>query len=226
MKQILFNTEMVQAIMDGRKTVTRRVVKSNKFDLNSCCAVEISGNPYETRIDKHGCEYPFQLNGLYATFDDGKCFPLVKLPCQAGDILYVRETWAVWSRTEGTAPEIHYKADGEYLKDVKWRPSIHMPREAARLFLRVKDVRVERLQDIGGYEIIIKEGASPDPYDYQSPEWYDTRPELLTEAARAAFAGLWDSTMKHADRAVCGWDANPWVWVIEFERIRREEAAE
>lgn len=203
MKSILFNTEMVRAIMDGRKTVTRRAVKSNKFDLNSCCAVEISENPYETRIDKHGCEYPFLLNGLYATFDDGKCFPLVKLPFQPGDILYVRETWAVWSRTEGTVPEIHYKADGETLPDVKWRHSIHMPCDVARLFLLVKDVRVERLQDIDDNGVVA-EGFE----------------------IGALFDDIWNGTIKKSEIPIYGWNANPWVWVIEFERISREEAAE
>ena len=83
----------------------------------------------------------------------------------------------------------------------KWRPSIHMPREAARIFLRVTDVRVERLQDCGNMQ---------------------AKDEGCTGSSQ--FARLWDSTVKPADRATLGWEANPWVWVIEFERIGKDEA--
>lgn len=128
MKPILFNTEMVRALLDGRKTVTRRAVKESALerfviDDNG----ELIGSLYPN--DKECIVYP--------SVDD--------CPYQPGDILYVRETWAAWSPTYGTAPEIIYKADGySQSHKMKWRPSIHMPREAARLFLRVKDVRVER----------------------------------------------------------------------------------
>lgn len=81
----------------------------------------------------------------------------------------------------------------------KWRPSIHMPREAARIFLRVTDLRVERLQDCGNMQ---------------------AKDEGCTCSSQ--FARIWDSTIKPADRAVCGWEANPWVWVISFERISEE----
>ena len=84
---------------------------------------------------------------------------------------------------------------------LKWHPSIHMPREAARIFLRVTDVRVERVQDIDDDGVVAEGLNIGDPFDE-----------------------LWDSTIKPADRALYGWDANPWVWVIEFERITREEA--
>lgn len=137
MKPILFNIEMVRAIMEGRKTVTRRAVK---------------------------------------------------LPYHPGDILWVRETWnGDW------CDHYIYKADGGsakaagYAAEPKWRPSIHMPREAARLFLRVTDVRVERLQDIN-------------------------------------LIAVWDRTIKPADLHLYGWDANPWIQVIEFERISKDEA--
>ena len=135
MKPILFNTEMVRAILDGTKTVTRRVVKPQPTEQEENPQKVTSGNWYFDIPDRH-------FGGIRA------CVGPYRPPYRPGDILYVRETWAVWSRTEGTAPEIHYKADGEVLPDVKWRPSIHMPREAARIFLRVTDVRVERLQEI------------------------------------------------------------------------------
>lgn len=196
MKPILFNTEMVRAIMDGRKTVTRRVVKPQ---------------PIYTIVPDKKHRKPMSF------FVDSERW--IKPPCQSGEILYVRETWAAWSRTEGIAPKIHYKADGECLKDVKWRPSIHMPRDAARLFLRVKDVRVERLQDIDD------EGAKAEGANWKNGKNVGWE-EKIRRTSVERFAEIWDSTIKPADRAIYGWDANPWVWMIEFEKISREEAVE
>lgn len=142
-----------------------------------------------------------------------------KVPYRPGDILYVRETWAAWSRTYGAVPVLYYKADGDAPDGIKWRPSIHMPREAARIFLRVTDVRVERLQDITE-EQARAEGAIDNRHFLHSP---DNEYETL-HSAREHFAGIWDSTIKPADHDLYGWDANPWVWVIEFEQISREEA--
>lgn len=192
MKPILFNTEMVRAIMDGRKTVTRRVVKPQ---------------PIYTIVPDKKHRKPMSF------FVDSERW--IKPPCQSGEILYVRETWAAWSRTEGIAPKIHYKADGECLKDVKWRPSIHMPRDAARLFLRVKSVKVERLQEISA-QGLIEEGL----FSIEGFRVGMIRDKFLE------FEQLWNSTLKPADRALYSWNANPWVWVIEFDRITREEAAE
>ena len=182
MKPILFNTEMVQAILDGRKTVTRRVLKEPWY-IEDDEVSRVSG------LAMH--------RGIAATH----MMPYPDQPYHPGNILYVRETWAAWSRTDGTAPTLHYKADGETLPGVKWHRSIHMPREAARIFLRVTDVRVERVQDIDDDGVVAEGLNIGDPFDE-----------------------LWDSTIKPADRALYGWDANPWVWVIEFERITREEA--
>lgn len=178
--------------MDGRKTVTRRVVKPQ---------------PIYTIVPDKKHRKPMSF------FVDSERW--IKPPCQSGEILYVRETWAAWSRTEGIAPKIHYKADGECLKDVKWRPSIHMPRDAARLFLRVKSVKVERLQEISA-QGLIEEGL----FSIEEFRVGMIRDKFLE------FEQLWNSTLKPADRALYSWNANPWVWVIEFDRITREEAAE
>lgn len=146
-----------------------------------------------------------------------------KPPYRPGDTLYVRETWAAWSRTYGAVPVLYYKADGDAPDGIKWRPSIHMPREAARIFLRVTDVRVERLQDITE-EQARAEGCSPImiTIDVEKPdnekEWHEWG------SALPGFIQIWDSTIKPADHDLYGWDANPWVWVIEFEQISREEA--
>ncbi len=208
MKPMFFNTEMVKAILDGRKTVTRRVVKQSIVDK----FVLAEDGRLLGSFDACHPEW-----GGYPTVDDA--------PYHPGDILYVRETWM--RETEQGIPTggYIYRASDNPAPDgngpLRWRPSIHMPKEAARLFLRVTDVRVERLQDIteaGAFAEGVK-----DPYNYQNPEWYDQR-NLTTSYSRDAFAGLWDSTIKKADLSLYGWDANPWVWVIEFERISKEEA--
>ena len=199
MKPILFNTEMVRAILDGRKTVTRRVIRWDKVDNALSC-------PYRRK----NIEIP----------DDKIIERLCGAPYCMADILYVRETWTILPVTPGghfrQGGVYYYKADGDMRPDRYrgngWHPSIHMPKEAARIFLRVQDVHVERLQEITGAECV-REGI---------PQ------ESLKEVGEAftvgQFADLWDSTVKPADLPRYGWDANPWVWVIDFERISRDEA--
>ena len=186
MKPILFNTDMVLAILYGRKTVTRRVVKFKPGQ-----------NPQWTGYIPDG-------QVLYGSNN----IPASKSPYQPGDILYVRETW-----TRSMAGTYLYKATDTPIILDRWRPSIHMPKEAARLFLRVTDVRVERLQDIS-HEGIEKEGI--------------VTKETIGNPNRTnpffKFRNLWDSTIKPADLPIYGWDANPWVWVIEFERVSKEAA--
>lgn len=219
MKPILFNTEMVRAFLANRKQVTRRVVKDADPGWDF---VGLEKRPCELRVNTDGEEYPKELDWPCAVFSAGSgyCdYPMRKVPYRPGDILYVRETWAAWSRTYGAVPVLYYKADGDAPDGIKWRPSIHMPREAARIFLRVTDVRVERLQDITE-EQARAEGAIDNRHFLHSP---DNEYETL-HSAREHFAGIWDSTIKPADHDLYGWDANPWVGVIEFEQISREEA--
>lgn len=178
MKPILFNTEMVKALLDGRKTVTRRIVKpqpSKKASWLDKCA------------------------GVY-TFSDAT-FP--HEPYSSGDILYVRETFG-WLSEEN---KYVYKAsDFECvaIDGFKWSPSLHMPKEAARIFLRVTDVRVERLQEITE-EQAVKEGC--------------VGLGVFDSTAWNAFIDLWNSTLKKDSD--CTWMHNPWVWVIEFERCEK-----
>ena len=199
-KPILFNTEMVRAIMDGRKSCTRRLVKF------------LSGeNPRWTGYIKDGLM-------LY----NGKNEPCIrKAPYQPGDILYVRETWHKYIKRVGEGKSCHlaefygYKASIANSEDADepWKPSIHMPKEAARIWLKVTNVRLERLQDIteDGAEA---EGAIDNRGFIHSPEnEYD---RIYT--AREHFIEIWDRTIKKSDLDIYGWDANPWVWVIEFER--------
>ncbi len=157
MKPILFSTPMVQAILDGRKTMTRRIRK-----------------------------------------------PLTLTPYKPGDILWVRETW--YQHYDGSYA---YRASAP--ENTGWKPSIFMPHEAARIFLRVTDVRAERVQDITE-EDAKAEGCMPTILD-----------GVVFISAKGEFHAIWDNL--NAKRGF-GWDANPWVWVISFEQISEQEAKE
>ena len=183
MKPILFNTAMVRAILDGRKTVTRRLIKNAPENV-----------------------YPGKCLLGAGLFDRETGLRVVSPQYKPGEILYARETWA--KNVYGTGSPYFYKASPEtyeYDPD-RWYPSIHMPKEAARIFLRVTNVYVERLQDITADEIraegLTSMCAMVGDMEIASQEWRN----------------LWDSTIKKADMPLYGWDANPWVWVIEFER--------
>lgn len=181
-RPILFNTEMVQAILDGRKTVTRRKIDAdivNSFDIDT------DGSVY-------GCQ------NRDGDFENAENF----CRYQPGDILYVRETWCRGS-LDYNDEQYYYKAD-ENKYHCQWHPSIHMPKAAARIWLRVTDVRVERLQDMDTADDrnYIAEGAK-DKHD---------------------FIRIWDPTVK--DKDTYGWYANPWVWVIKFERCEKPERKE
>lgn len=200
---ILFNTDMVLAILDGRKKVTRRCLKYPY-------TVHPNGYITKPRGNENLCPYipPYQL----------------------GDILYVRETWSTRQsntcigNTTGICPydscetasgpcfddEYIYKATDNLDSSVrKWHPSIHMPKKAARIFLRVTDARVERLQDIT-IEGIRAEGLTSAAVHVGD-----------MEIAIQEWKILWDSTIKKTDLPLYGWYVNPWVWVIEFERCAK-----
>lgn len=192
-KPILFNTEMVRAILDGRKDATRRIVK---------------GFIPDDAVWGYTAFTPKGYISCRGTFADGYGEKFFKLPCEPGDILYVRETWK-------KAPNGYYYYEDWQRNDIadvtKWKPSIHMPKEAARIWLKVTDVRVERLQEITS-EQIGREGVE---VEY---------PHVLNgEEKRYAFSTLWNNTIKKSDIDRYGWDANPWVWVIEFERCEKPE---
>lgn len=228
-KPILFNTEMVQAILDGRKTATRRAVKP------------------QFALDADGKEHAFGGVGgnMFIWTDKPNIKTVIHPPYRPGDILYVRETWTqLWyvdqdGYTHYDQPMYYYAADGVpdiTLMDadgfecddqrIRWHPSIHMPKEAARLFLRVTDVRVERLKNItdkqagreGIREFWIGMGESGYAVSADSKTFYD--------GPIGAFAHLWNSCARPSDLPLYGWEANPWVWVIEFERISKEAVPE
>ena len=204
-KPILFNTEMVRAILDGRKTQTRRIMKPQPPEGEN-----VEYNEYYNMLLIHN-------------------IPARHGPFEVGDILWVRETWGDYREftEDGESGFFYlYKADypdgtravplpetekTDYAESwylPRWRPSIHMPREAARIFLRAKAVRAERLQKISGSDCVA-EGCDAEMLS-----------EVGEEFTRGVFHGIWDSTIKKADLPIYGWDANPWVWVVEFERIK------
>lgn len=262
MKPILFSTPMIISILGERKTATRRVIKGYVPDKSEF------GYTAFTPKGCISCRGMFEKDGVPVY---GEKF--FKLPYVKGDILWVRETWQhiyPWldNNTLGDDGKYYYAADGEpnismtdddgfSLERFKWMPSIFMPREAARIFLRVTDVRVERLQDIAE-EDAIAEGVSKmfdnlSDIEYEQwarnthttktkPEWGYTNylwhghiGETITakqsdawsyqcsgyESARDSFSSLWESL---SAKNGCGWDTNPFVWVISFERVNEQEA--
>lgn len=205
---ILFNIEMVKAILNGKKTCTRRIVKGYiPTDAEF-------GYTAFTPKDSISCRGIFEADHQ----EYGEKF--FKLPYQRGDILYVRETWGK-GYEEGT---YIYKADDKLadlptFKDstkLIYRPSIHMPKEAARIWLKVTNVRVKRLQEITEAEAIL-EGAIDNRAFIHSPDnEYDH-----IHTAREHFIDIWNSTIKKSDLDKYGWLANPLVWVIKFERWKK-----
>lgn len=205
-KPILFNTDMVRAILDGRKTVTRRLMK---LPANDHLEVDTDGS----------------IIGIFNQYEGAVIDEMAYAPYQPRDILYVRETWG-----EGYHGYI-YKADDklvdlpEFKESSKmiYRPSIHMPKDAARIFLRVTDVHAERLQDMP-HDAALKEGIHfcecPDGYTWKS----STNMYNCYITPMGAMKELWNSVIKKSDLGRYGWHTNPYVWVIEFEKISKEEA--
>ena len=231
MKPILFSTEMVQAILAGRKTQTRRVVKAPVLsNAKTPDSISIDGNKFVFRWNGPETIGGFDIKPLY----------------NVGDVLWVRETWRVGAWDDEGSICVDYKADGftrrEWIRisdpdlyeelwqqssddarkanasidddgnyywdpgksPTRWRLPVTMPREAARLFLRVKDVRVERVQDIGAYDSYAEGYHETEPIEHRPRSW---------------FSSIWDA--RNAKRGY-GWDSNPWVWVIEFEKCNPE----
>ena len=211
---ILFNTEMVQAILQGRKTQTRRT-KGLDF---------INTDPSNWKIE--------QLISLWAKSKD---FDIkeIKKPYEVGDILWVRENfysiesenhWSV-SQMVMCKSEIFYAADLSDYKTTrplhrgKNRPSIHMPKKFARIFLQITDVRIERLNDISDKDSI-SEGIKTDNCEGKDCYYFypsnDLRDDSYLDSPKTSFYSLWNSI--NGEKA---WASNPWVWVIEFERIEK-----
>lgn len=231
-KPILFNTEMVQAILEGRKTTTRRIIKRTPSNDDPCGYG--FWKSYEER-DKRWYVKDYTHSCCWYTLEE---YISKWSKYHVGDILYVRETWALchaldkvafnklnsdWREQQIKENLIWYKADGEQTPTSRtigerlvdrgrWRPSIHMPKEAARIFLKVTDVRIERLQDVTEDQAKL-EGAYMPCYKCDTGE--------LSSDSVSLFKVIWNSTLKKDQSEMYSWDANPWVWVIKFEKIEK-----
>ncbi|WP_346930260.1 hypothetical protein [Clostridium sp.] len=224
-KPILFNTEMVKAILEGKKSCTRRVVKPHR-----------QANIENMWIDMSDWDSVVVYDDNYHIGEKG----YIKIPYKVGDILYVRETWTTIDNFKNYADvemdediKYLYKCDDNGKEHVfidigvkRWKPSIHMPKEAARIFLEVTNVRVERLQDMK-HDDFINEGIRTytkdnNVFKYAVSEeqfaWSD-----MPRVPWKAFAILWDRILKKEQLGLYGWDNNPWVWVIEFKKLESKK---
>lgn len=196
---ILFSTPMVRAILEGRKTQTRRVMS---YQPDEEYTTVYGPEMYtQTLIDRNGEEQPgHEVFGVYGYDWSLKC-PYG----QPGDYLWVRETWLL----DG---EMYlYKADfvNSDIWNGHWKPSIHMPRKASRLALEIVSVRAERLQDIS------EEGARAEGVVWQR----DFGNGIETREARPVFFYVWDAINGNRDQGAYTVSKNPWVWVIEFKKV-------
>lgn len=210
-RPILFSTPMVQAILDGRKTQTRRIVKPQPLQHfrkdDSVLIYERTPGNWEVK-DKHS-------NDGFSRLDSFKC-PYGTV----GDVLWVRETWCEAVIDEDGTSEYFYKADFDDGSDIeaglKYKPSIHMPKKACRIYLEITKIKIERLQNINESDAD-KEGVE---FGRQTVVCMGFKNYLSNEfglgASTASFKTLWQSINGEQS-----WESNPWVWVIEFKRINK-----
>ncbi len=220
-KPILFNTDMVKAILEGKKTCTRRIVKPHR-----------QANIENMWIDMSDWDSVVVYDDNFHIGEKG----YIKIPCKVGDILYVRETWCDTTKdliddSDLEVGECRYvfKVDDNGHRqpmievDVKrWRPSIHMPKEAARIFLEVTNVRVERLQDIteeGAREEGVRQYTKDGEVFKYAVNEYQYKWSEMPRNPIEAFKKLWDSCYNWPK---C-WIYNPWVWVIEFKKLENKK---
>lgn len=217
-RPILFSGEMVRAILDGRKTQTRRIVKPQPPSY----VHEIRVGMYEPVVIRKGMEEPGIPVFGFANEEQGRKCPFG----QPGDRLWVRESWAVVPRVTDNGPKHKAKGDGTGAtwkadwngnpSGFKWKPSIHMPRWASRITLEITGVRVERLNDIS------EEDARSEGLEDRA--WMGPSQITLKDGKTVhgqsvyCFKALWESINGKGS-----WDANPWVWVIEFKRLETSE---
>lgn len=213
---IIFSSEMVRAILDGRKTQMRRIMKPQP---TPCDYVDERGKA------RGGHQWPSNIFRTMLHVEgelqngDGGWKGLVGDACPFGDVedrIWVRETWQCGLCTESTFAykATHKPSDLEegWNEKIKWRPSSQMPRWASRILLEITGVRVERLQDINE-EDAVAEGVAPlrgGYWKHYQPDW--TQHQL---SARGSFVTLWNSI-----NGVDAWYKNPWMWVIEFKQIQ------
>ena len=206
---IIFSASMVRAILEGRKTQTRRAIKPQPSEDWNPDGVEWYA---PAKVDKHGEMYPGKEVYGAADENEGRVCPY-GVP---GQKLWVRETFSIQPQSEISSRDVVlYRADiGNTFLDGKWRPSIYMPRWASRITLAITEVRVERVQEISEEDCraegIDTSVVNPSPRGVAPiyPKQYGS--------AKDCFRDLWDSI--NAKRGF-PWDSNPWVWAISFKRV-------
>lgn len=199
-RPILFSSPMVKAILEGKKTQTRRVLKKQP----NTETIGFDQLTFQKETNR--------WNGYVKDEDGGTSWNAELRLCpfgQVGDRLWVRETWAWCSKNKG---HYIYKADGDgfstcHVKDYKWKPSIHMPRKASRITLGITNIKVERLQEISSIDCH-NEGAD----EALAGKSFPLKEQRLT-VIQHGFAWLWDQI----NGKKYPWESNPWVWVIEFK---------
>lgn len=213
---ILFNTEMVRVILDGRMTETRRVVKPQP-KMRLCYAFAGYGHGKWHYPDKNAWEYWGEEFKRPDNIESDELKRTWTPPCHTDDILYVRETWfkdvnRYMYKADYSSEEKFYKNGKEIV--MRWKPSIHMPKEAARIFLKVTDVRVERLQEMTLNDFL-NEGISI-PYEAFND------PDNAYMQSKKRFIYIWNPTINKKQLDLYGWDANPYVWVIKFKKCEKQ----
>lgn len=212
LKPILFSTEMVQAILEGRKTMTRR---TKGLEETSLLATEIVRSDQWKKQGDWVARFKFKGKERYEITN------IIKYPYgKVGDIFWVRETYSPGHIENGSNTGWQYKADNKG-QNIIWKPSIFMPKEAARIFLKVTNIRVERLHDITE-EDAIAEGIKHLYNGWCLGRFVKDDPNRnfveFFNSPIAAFESLWNTIKGEAS-----WKENPYVWVIEFERVAKPE---
>lgn len=208
---ILFSTSMVQSILNGSKTQTRRELKDNKIQDKDNTIV------FSSKLDDGTFAFARMWRGHYAeTYH-------TKPKCEVGDIFWVRETWQYHYHCVQGEESFVYKSDNpqkSLMLEEKWKPSIFMPKQACRIFLKVTNVRVERLQDISEEdskaEGIKKAWISNIPNQSKYVNYINNGKGSLN--AKKSFESLW-----HSINGEDSWNKNPFVWVYDFEITEKPE---
>ncbi|MFS2103612.1 hypothetical protein [Ralstonia sp. Ralssp135] len=241
-RPILFSGAMVRSILDGRKTQTRRLFKTHAFDAKKVNSLDLIHVVWGAEAGFISCKQP--VDTAWAGFNFGGSSGGY-FPCpygQPGDRLWVRETARCAFKSEQPPDNrgcigVEYQAGGSMMRDyaldrpnefpwfpnrshnvdgsMRWAPAIHVPRWASRILLEITDVRIERLNDCSS-EDAIAEGISPYKHGWERrhPDPNDTSHSGATADPQLAYKGLWESI-----NGTGSWDANPWVWVVEFRRV-------
>ena len=215
-KPILFSTPMVQAIQTGTKTQTRRTkgLDSINEKPNNYRYDGISDDEHDSYIGCHFFEYLDKEGNPKETYTPEEC------PYAIGDVLWVRETFhSIHDSDTDIFLRYGYKADNDY-KGAKWKPSIFMPREACRIFLKVTNIRAERLMEMSKEDAVcegVKIASSSDKkVFFDGRICYELKGNTVTDNPIQAFQNIWENI-----NGKDSWSKNPWVWVIEFEKVER-----